>query len=85
MRFALLPLYLIERKHRMAAAGGPLPLTPEAVDVACPRCGATYIGECLPEEMLHDVESCRDQSFGLLAAECPRHRSIFVVGILQSA
>jgi hypothetical protein len=85
MRFAAMSLYLIERRHRMAVAGGPLPLAPEAVDVACPGCGALFIGECLTEELPHDLESCRGQALRRLGEECPRHPRIFVVGVLQSA
>ena len=85
MRFAVMPLYLVERRHRMASTRGPLPMAPEAVDVICPRCGALYIGECLTDELLHDVDACRDQALRLLDGDCPTHPHIFVIGVLHSA
>jgi hypothetical protein len=49
--------------------------------VACPRCGAIYVGESCSEEEPAADEDQGWEAIDRLAAECPNHVEYFVVGI----
>jgi hypothetical protein len=49
--------------------------------IACPRCGAVYLGETDPDTEPVEREDQEWEAIGRLAAECPAHPDYFVVGI----
>jgi hypothetical protein len=49
--------------------------------VACPVCGAVYVGEGYPDDDSGAHEDEGWEAIDRLAAECPNHRDYFIVGI----
>lgn len=80
MRFLLASLFRAEYRAQVAAAGVPLEVAPDVVEVRCPRCELLYVADLAVDADPWDLEADEWEATVRLDAECPDHPGRFAVG-----